>query len=401
MIKARLPENEVQRIEALRSYEILDSLPELDFDAITLIASQICNVPIALISFVDEDRQWFKSNLGLGVSETHRDYAFCAHAILNQENDFEVKDTSLDPRFFDNPLVTDGPQIKYYSGVPLVNKDGFALGTLCVIDKQPRELTFEQKKALRALSLQVIGQLELRRNLKKLQEANEQLQSKNDQIKRFSYIVSHDIKAPIRGMKSVAEIILEDNAESLNEDVIKGLHLIKNRAEQLTNLVNGIVSHSLLEDEHVKMETIYLPEFIENIFSLIDIPKDVSLKHKILLNEIKTDGTYLHQIIQNLVNNALKYNDKEKVEVLLTIYAEADKVILSVKDNGIGICENDQKKIFDLFQTFVSKDRNGLKGSGIGLSTVKRLVEKLDGEISVKSEVNIGSEFRVVLKNQM
>ena len=115
MIKARLPENEVQRIEALQSYEILDSLPELDFDAITLIASQICNVPIALISFVDEDRQWFKSNLGLGVSETHRDYAFCAHAINTPNELFVVPDSRKDERFSDNPLVTDAPSVIFYN----------------------------------------------------------------------------------------------------------------------------------------------------------------------------------------------------------------------------------------------------------------------------------------------
>jgi len=361
MIKASLPENEIQRIVALKSYNILDSLPELNFEAITFIASQICSVPIALISFVDEERQWFKSHLGLEASETHRDYAFCAHAILNKDNDFEVVDTSLDTRFFDNPLVTDGPKIKFYTGVPLVNNEGYALGTLCVIDTKPKQLNEEQKKALRALSLQVIGQLELRKNLKKLNEVNEQLQLKNDEITRFSYIVSHDIKAPVRGMRSIAEMILEDHSESLIPEVIDGLNLIKNRAEQLTNLVDGIVSHSLLEEEVIKEETIKLDKFVEDVFNMIAPPKDVSLKHNILLSEIKTDATYLHQIIQNLVCNAIKYNDKEKGEVLLTIQAEGDKVVLIVKDNGIGISENNQKKIFELFQTFALKDRNGIK----------------------------------------
>jgi signal transduction histidine kinase len=397
MIKAAVTDNEEQRLEALKSYEILDSSPELDFDAITLIASQICEVPIALISLVDEKRQWFKSHRGLDATETSRDFAFCAHAILDQENYFEVQDTSLDLRFYDNPLVTDGPKIKFYTGVPIVNKDGFALGTLCVIDRVARQLTIEQKKALKALALQVIGQLELRKNLRELEEVNAQLKRKNEEISRFAYIVSHDIKAPVRGMKSVAEIILEDHSDTLNTDVKKGLNLIKNRADQLTNLVNGILNHSVLEKDEIKIETINLPEFVENIFDMISAPNDVSLKCNILVNEINTDAVYLHQIIQNLVNNALKYNDKERVEVLLTIYAEGDKVILLVKDNGIGISEVHQKKIFEIFQIIAYKDRNGMKGSGIGLATVKRLVEKLKGEISVTSSVGEGSEFKIVL----
>lgn len=397
MIKAAIPDNEEQRLEALKSYEILDSSPELDFDAITLIASQICQVPIALISLVDENRQWFKSHRGLDATETSRDFAFCAHAILDQENYFEVQDTSLDLRFYDNPLVTDGPKIKFYTGVPIVNKDGFALGTLCVIDKVARQLTIEQKKALKALSLQVIGQLELRKNLRELEEVNAQLKLKNEEISRFAYIVSHDIKAPVRGMKSVAEIILEDHSDTLNTDVKKGLNLIKNRADQLTNLVNGILNHSVLEKDEIKIETINLPEFVENIFDMINAPQDVSLKYNILVNEINTDAIYLHQIIQNLINNAVKYNDKEKVEVLLTIYSTEDKVILLIRDNGIGISEKHQEKIFEIFQIVATKDRNGMKGSGIGLATVKRLVEKLNGEISVTSMVGEGSEFKIVL----
>jgi len=397
MIKAAIPDNEEQRLEALKSYEILDSSPELDFDAITLIASQICQVPIAIISLVDENRQWFKSHRGLDATETSRDFAFCAHAILDQENYFEVQDTSLDLRFYDNPLVTDGPKIKFYTGVPIVNKDGFALGTLCVIDKVARQLTIEQKKALKALSLQVIGQLELRKNLRELEEVNAQLKRKNEEISRFAYIVSHDIKAPVRGMKSVAEIILEDHSDTLNTDVKKGLNLIKNRADQLTNLVNGILNHSVLEKDEIKIETINLPEFVENIFDMINAPQDVSLKYNILVNEINTDAIYLHQIIQNLINNAVKYNDKEKVEVLLTIYSAEEKVILLIRDNGIGISEKHQEKIFEIFQIVATKDRNGMKGSGIGLATVKRLVEKLNGEISVTSMVGEGSEFKIIL----
>lgn len=164
------PANEEARIIALDKYAILDTDPEQSFDDLTLMASFVCKTPIALISLVDEDRQWFKSRVGMKASETSRDIAFCSTAILQSEV-FVVPDALADERFRENPLVVSDPHIRFYAGAPLINEDGYALGTLCVVDRTPRELAPDQEEALKALSRLVLAQLEFRRNLILLKEA--------------------------------------------------------------------------------------------------------------------------------------------------------------------------------------------------------------------------------------
>ena len=175
MNTAPIPTSEARRLKVLWQYDVLDTVPEEIFDDMVELASVICESPIALISLVDESRQWFKARVGMPAQETSRDISFCAHAIMHPDL-FVVPDATSDERFKANPLVTTDPKIRFYAGAPLVTPDGHALGTLCVLDKVPRELTDVQAKALRVLSRLVVTQLELRRQSKELLKARDDTQ---------------------------------------------------------------------------------------------------------------------------------------------------------------------------------------------------------------------------------
>ncbi|MBR9833022.1 PAS domain S-box protein [bacterium] len=164
MEKPKIPDNEQERQAALESLNILDTIPEQSFDDLTLIASQICQTPIALISLIDKDRQWFKSRFGFdGISESSREISFCGHAINSPTELFEITDAKQDSRFFDNPMVKGGVGVCFYAGIPLLDANNLAIGTLCVIDKKPKKLTEDQKRALKALGKEVVNRMELRR----------------------------------------------------------------------------------------------------------------------------------------------------------------------------------------------------------------------------------------------
>jgi signal transduction histidine kinase len=196
-MKAPQPDNETDRLAALSSLDILDSPPEQDFDDIVALASNVCGVPMSLVSLVDAERQWFKARIGTDLTETSRDLSFCAHTILGRDL-LVVPDATKDERFAGNPAVERADGIRFYAGAPLVTTEGFALGALCVLDQEPRRLEVEQLQALRALARQVTSQLELRRYANALANTTARLQELERRKDDLAGLLGGELRAPLR-----------------------------------------------------------------------------------------------------------------------------------------------------------------------------------------------------------
>jgi len=392
MIKPELHKREKERLQELDAYSILDTLPEKDYDDITSIASEICNTNISLISLLDDKRQWFKSSHGLDAKETPKMYAFCAHAINKPSKALVVEDARNDKRFHDNPLVTGQPNVVFYAGTPLISENGLPLGTLCVIDNKPHQLTERQLESLEALGRQVMNILNLRRtklNLKK----------KNEELDRFAYVAAHDLKSPLANISSIARLFLEENKSSVNEEGIKMIQLLDKSALQLNKLIDGLLNFSK-NDEVSKGEKsiINLEDLHKEITELFSHSEGLSLRLKSTIKTVTVNKTALKQILINLISNAIRYNDKEQTKIEIGVASIDTHYEFYVEDNGPGIPLESQNEIFEIFKMLNSEDKFGNKGSGIGLASVKKVVKKCGGTIRVSSKVHEGSKFTFTLE---
>ena len=390
--------DEAARLKALYDYDILDTEAEKTFDDLTQLAAQICKTPISLISLLDPDRQWFKSRVGLDAEETSRDIAFCAHAI-HQKEIFEVEDTLQDNRFFDNPLVTSAPNIRFYAGTALVSPDGHAIGTLCVIDDKPNKLTQEQRQALEVLGRSVISQMELRKNIKQLKQAN---QHKTE----FLSNMSHELRTPLNAIIGFSRLMLDDIKHyKVPAKFTEYLGHLDYSGRRLLSVVNSVIDLNKIEAGMmlVQIEPTHLREFIKDLEGMLAITaneKDVAFSVHVsdnLPTNLVIDQAKISQIITNLVHNAIKFTDSGKwVKVELSLNNE--NLVITVADQGVGISSIDQTKLFGKFQQ-VGQAKSS-EGSGLGLSITHGLVELLGGSIKVLSTLGSGSIFKVILPQQ-
>lgn len=404
MVVAPCATNEKERLEALQRYGILDTAAEPDFDAITTLLSAICETPIALVSLVDSDRQWFKSKVGLAAGETHRDLAFCAHAIL-QDEVMVVPDATRDPRFADNPLVLEDPRIRFYAGAPLITPDNFAIGTLCAIDVKPRELTPNQRMALKTLSRHVVDLLELRLRLQQTRDLNQALEQANAQRTRFFANMNHEMRTPLSAILGFSRRLQKRiEKDAVPAYVHEGVNIILDSAQRLADMVDDVLDISKIDAGKMTLQLqpfdpVTLLRGVVNTVSVVAEERGVNLQLQVsdrMPTSVTGDAKKIGQIVLNLLSNAVKFTPPGK-QVGLDCEYRDQRLMLGVTDEGMGIAPQDVERIFLPFEQISADIPEDTKGTGLGLAIVKSLVDLMGGSVDVTSQPGHGTRFTVVL----
>ena len=396
--KFPIPENETARLQKLQYYDILDTEAEAMFDDLTKLAAQILKVPISAISLIDENRQWFKSIIGLDARETSRDISFCQYTIMD-EDVFEVPDTLIDRRFIDNPLVTGEPEVRFYSGVPLRDNEGITIGSFCIIDRIPRKFNREQQNLLKLLANTALKLIQLRR---------ERIEVEKLSVLKDEFIsnMSHEIRTPLNAIIGFNDLL---SKTPLNMEQSNYLNTINKASQNLKNIINDILDVSKLDGNKIKLEErpLSIAALVQHIVKL-QSPNAKAKKVKLLTSLdhelpqfVYGDETRISQILNNLVSNALKFTEQGYVEIRTLVTSKEigiTNITFEVKDTGIGISSEKKQKIFERFEQAETSTTRLYGGSGLGLNIVKKLVALYGGEIHLESEEGKGSLFSFELQ---
>jgi signal transduction histidine kinase len=291
---------------------------------------------------------------------------------------FIIEDATKDERFFDNPLVVNAPLVIFYAGVVLKSDTNYPLGTLCVIDNQPRKLSDKQIRALKTIAKQIMNLLNYKKVLRLGEELRLQLAQKNQELESFAAIAAHDLKSPLINIMSVANLFSKTYELQLDSKGSIMLDLIEKSAKRLSLMIDGLLQFSKIDDLSLLTKTkVNLVKLVKDLTKLIGNKDNLKISLNTQLTSIETYPIILDQILINLFTNSLKYSNKKIAEIEFNVSENSSHYLFIVKDNGPGIDEKYQSKIFNLFQTASLHDQYGNKGNGIGLATVKKIIEKL------------------------
>lgn len=411
-----VPVNEQERLESILNYDVLDTARDEELDQLTHLTANIFKVPIAVITIIDEKRQWFKSNFGLGIKETARSLSFCQYTIMSDEI-FEVENALKDERFADNVLVTSDPNIRFYCGAPLINEKGFGMGSLAIVDKVPRKLTDDEKNVLKLLAQQVINHFELHLKKKELEEEKQTLEQKirertqelqqklaelkkrdekvyslNNELNRFIYKASHDLLGPLKTMQGLTNLALKETRE---ENILEYLELLYKTEQKLDNTLANLLKVIVIKDVSDIMEVHWhtlIRDAYENALIRNSDKKCELQIHSSVRRPVRTDPLLLGMALEELILNSIQFNHSEHPAIFVSVEEVNKSVAIRLSDNGIGIRDEEKTMIFEMFFKSIHST-----GSGLGLYIAKKAIEKLGGEIRLESTRTSGSTFEIIL----
>jgi signal transduction histidine kinase len=411
------------RLQALRELDILDSAAEERFDRLTTLAATAFRAPIVMVSLVDQDRVWFKSKVGVQATEVPRDGSFCGHAIRG-ESVLVVPDARVDPRFSASPLVLDAPRVRFYAGAPLRTRGGQCVGTLCLIDDQPREFTADDQAQLAYLAGMAVQEAELRAlqlRLARERTAREQVERVVDETSaqlfdartsaefanraktEFLANMGHELRTPLNGIIGFTQLLLQDICGPLQPRQREYLGDVERSALRLLDVFNQILAISSLELGRTRLhkEPIEPAEVLEMVRTAA---RETALRCRVALAIVcepglasfEADRAAVQEILLSLVKNALKFSPPgARVDVSARV--AGDSIEFLVEDRGAGIPADKLPFVFEPFVQAESGLDRRFEGAGLGLPIARGLAEAHGGSVTLESEVGVGTRAHVRL----
>lgn len=374
---------------------MLDTPPDAELDALVELVARVCDVPFALISLVAKDRQYFKSALGLDETGTSREISFCAHAIMGRDT-MVVPDAEVDPRFRDNPLVTGGPKVRFYAGAPLTTDAGMNLGTLCVLDQRPRQLSDDQLQTLRLMARQVMKHLDLRRELVEKKALAQALDDALQARERVLSVVSHDLRTPLSTVSITADHLEEVTSD---ERVQRASRRLRRAVRSMGRLVDDLLDFESMNKGRMSMRHRPVPlteilEAVHGAHELAAAEREVALVVDAVDDVvIACDPGRVQQALGNVVRNALAVCSKGGT-VRLRATDEGASVSISVIDDGPGFEEAVADRLFEPFWRGSSSHQGGV---GLGLAIANTIAQAHGGSLAAVSEPGNGACFTLTL----
>lgn len=389
--------NEKMRQSVLTDFNISKTAEE-DFNQLTFLAATLCHAPTAFLSIIDRNDVWLKSKTGINIEEIARKNSFAQLTLESEKSIFCLNYTDAPKVFMDAEKYYENT-FRFYIGVPIKNSQGYTIAVLSVLDKKERQLKKYQVEGLNALANQCLKLFEFAKQNKKLKIIQRKLKQKYQELEKFASVVSHDIKSPLANIISLTELLKIENQGKFNEETTQYLNYLNESSYSLRSYVDGILS--FYRSEHIlekDYENVDLHHLLSGIAHLYDVINDVEIDYPNTATLHHVNKAALTQVFLNLVANALKYNRKAIRKIQITFKQTEAFYHFGVIDNGDGFSEENSSKIFELFTTLDTNDRDGNPGSGIGLATVKKLITSMGGTIKVSSKPNEGSNFQFSIK---
>lgn len=376
MIIASKSPYEERRVNALKSYDILDTTPDQDFDDVTLMATQICDTPISFISLLDEDTQWFKSSQGAGnILSTPRSESICDTAIKTPNEITIIEDARNEEKFYNNKFVKSPYNLVFYASVPLLTPEGLPIGTICVADKKPRKLTIKQKNALKSLSRQVMIALEIRQNKRQLEQSLKALVYKNAALEGFTDDSVSDMRSPLNTISLISELTRKKYANSLNEKDTEYLNMIENSTNKVLNMLNNIKEfHDNLDLIIHKREFFFMNELLASVKN--QFTKDLNrIKIQTDIIKVFSNKAVINKILSEIITNAIERTSL-KDDITIKFEQIKNNLCFTVTDSGDLLKDNDLN---------LSNENYLDKKYNLDfISTVKILIHSLGGTFEIK-----------------